>query len=423
MKQDSVDPIEQLKQAWKQEDAALFKQILDRHPELKQKINEPVAAFDSPLITQVRGRPMLDVLLEAGANINARSSWWAGGFGLLDNATPELARYAIERGAIVDAHSAARLGLLGELKELVAADPAMVNSRGGDGQTPLHFAGSVAVAEYLLDHGAGIDLLDVDHESTPAQYMVRDRQEVLQYLIQRGCKTDLLMASAIGDASLVKRHLEKAPECIRMRVNDEYFPMQNKRAGGTIYQWTLGFHVSAHEVAKQFGHQRVLDLLMQSSAPDIQLIEACWVGEEAKVKELLEKYPGLTADMKNLYARHVADAARNNNASAVHLMLAAGVPVDATGQHGATPLHWAAFHGNVKMIKAILAYKPPLETLDADFHGSPLGWAIHGSQEGWYCRSGKYAGAAELLLEAGAKRPEKISGSEPVQKVLRAHPE
>ena len=423
MNQDASDPVEQLKQAWKQEDAALFEQVLHRHPELKQRINEPVAAFDSPLITQVRGRQMLDVLLEAGANINARSSWWAGGFGLLDNATPELARYAIERGAIVDAHSAARLGLLGKLKELVAADPAMVNSRGGDGQTPLHFAGSVAVAEYLLDHGAGIDLLDVDHESTPAQYMVRDRQEVLHYLIQRGCRTDLLMASAIGDVSLVKKHLERNPDCIHMRVNNQYFPMQNKKAGGTIYQWTLGFHVSAHQVAKQFGHNSVLDLLMKRSPPDLKLIEACWMGDKAQVNALVKNRPDLISEMKNSYARHVADAARNNNTPAVHLMLAAGAPVDATGQHGATPLHWAAFHGNVEMIEAILAYKPPLEILDADFHGSPLGWAIHGSQEGWYCRSGNYAGAAELLLEAGAKRPEKISGSEPVQKVLRAHPE
>src|SRR5258705_6016247 len=108
MKQDSVDPIEQLKQAWKEADAAWFKQILDQHPKLKQRINEPVAAFDAPLITQVRDRAMLDVLLDAGADINARSRWWAGGFGLLDSASPELADYAIERGAILDVHSASR---------------------------------------------------------------------------------------------------------------------------------------------------------------------------------------------------------------------------------------------------------------------------------------------------------------------------
>ena len=57
--------------------------------------------------------------------------------------------------------------------------------------------------------GADIDARDVDHESTPAQYMVRDRQSVLRYLIERGCWTDLLMASAIGDSELARRHLEQ----------------------------------------------------------------------------------------------------------------------------------------------------------------------------------------------------------------------
>ena len=75
----------------------------------------------------------------------------------------------------------------------------MVNARGGDGQTPLHFASTVDIAAYLLDQGADIDARDVDHESTPAQYMIDDRQEIARYLIQRGCKTDILMAAALGD--------------------------------------------------------------------------------------------------------------------------------------------------------------------------------------------------------------------------------
>jgi len=125
--------------------------------------------------------------------------------------------------------------------------------------------------------------------------------------------------------------------------------------------------------------------------------------------------------MRTTHARHVADAARNNNAPALRLLLAAGLPVDVQGQHGATPLHWAAFHGNTEMIKFILPYKPPLERLDADFNATPLGWAMHGSEEGWYCRTGDYAGTVELLLRAGAKRPEKMKGSEPVQELLRSH--
>jgi hypothetical protein len=183
---------------------------------------------------------MLDVLLAAGADMNAKSSWWAGGFGLLHGASPELAAYAIRRGAFVDIHAAARLGLIDRVRELLDSDGTLVHARGGDGQTPLHFASTIDIAAYLLDQGAEIDARDVDHESTPAQYMIDDRQDVARYLIQRGCKTDILMAAALGDIGLIRRHLDEDPGCIRMRVSEEFFPMVRPRAGGTIYQWKLG---------------------------------------------------------------------------------------------------------------------------------------------------------------------------------------
>jgi len=69
---------------------------------------------------------------------------------------------------------------------MIAADPQAVHARGGDGQTALHRARTVEMAAYLLDHGADIDARDVDHESTPAQYLVRTRQDVVRFLVSRG---------------------------------------------------------------------------------------------------------------------------------------------------------------------------------------------------------------------------------------------
>src|SRR5882762_11591114 len=122
------DPIEQLKSAFHQDDAALFRALLERHPGIKAKINEPIGPFDSPAINHVRSREMLDVLLEAGADLNAKSRWWAGGFGLLHTADPGLCAYAIERGAVVDVHAAARLGMFEKLQELVSLDPGAVHA-------------------------------------------------------------------------------------------------------------------------------------------------------------------------------------------------------------------------------------------------------------------------------------------------------
>jgi ankyrin repeat protein len=417
---DQGDPAMLLHRAFQDDNANLVRNLLARHPEMKAKINQPVAeAFDSPPITLVKSREMLDVLLEAGADINAKSRWWAGGFGLLHSAAPELARYAVERGAVVDVHAAARLGDFKRLQQIVASQPESVHARGGDGQTPLHFAANVEIASFLLDHGAEIDARDVDHESTPAQYMIKSRQPVARYLVGRGCKTDILMAAALGDLALVKQHLAADPECVRMRVSEEYFPMVGGKAGGTIYQWELGWHVSAHQVAKQFGHREVFEWLMEHSPAEVQLVNAAWLGDAPLVRDLLRARPNLVAALSGSERKQLAHAARNNDTDAAALMIEAGWPVDVRSQHNATPLHWAAWHGNAKLVKLLLAKNPPLEDAQNDFNGTPMRWAIHGSENGWYCKSGDYASTVTALLAAGATRPERVDGTEPVRTVLR----
>jgi len=68
-----------------------------------------------------------------------------------------------------------------------------------------------------------------------------------------------------------------------------------------------------------------------------------------------------------------------------------------------------------------LRYNPPLELKDADFNGTPLGWAIHGSKNGWYCRTGNYPATVEALLKAGAKVPEKFEGTPAVKDVIQGY--
>ncbi len=412
---------EQFKLALRGNNAATVQDILERHPELKARINDPIGPFDSPAILGVRSPEMLDVLLAAGADLDKKSDWWAGGFGLLHVAAPELAAYAVRRGAFVDIHAAARRGMLDRVKELIASDAALVNARGGDGQTPLHFAATVDIAAYLLDRGAEIDARDVDHESTPAQYMIDDRQEIARYLVDRGCHTDILMVSALGDVDRVRGHLDRDPGAVRMRISEEFFPMINPKAGGTIYQWKLGWYLSPHRVALKFGHEDVYRLLLERTPPEVMLIEACWLDDESTLKALGADRSDLTRKLLAGDQCEVAHAARNNETRVVRAMLKAGLPVDARGQHRATPLHWAAFHGNTEMVEIILSFAPPLEATDADFNGTPLGWAIHGSKEGWHRQTGDYAGTVQALIAAGARLPKSPGGSEAVREVLRRH--
>ena len=55
----------------------------------------------------------------------------------------------------------------------------------------------------------------------------------------------------------------------------------------------------------------------------------------------------------------------------------------------------------VRSLQDLLRYDAPLEVKDADFGGTPLGWAIHGSENGWHAGTGDYAGTVEVLIAAG----------------------
>jgi ankyrin repeat protein len=413
-----ANPVQLIKEAFEANDAEGLRRLLSRHPHLKEFVNQPICPFDSPPINWVRSREMLDLLLDAGADINAKSRWWAGGFGILDSVEPSLASYAIERGAVITPHAAARLAMLDRLRDLISADPALVDARGGDGQTPLHFASTVEIARFLLENGADIDAQDIDHESTPAQYMVRDRQHVARFLVDRACKTDLLMAAALGDLERVRRHLNQDPDSIRMAVSERYFPKNNPRSGGHIYIWTLGQNKTPHAIARDFGHTDIFDLLMRQSPPELKFTQACALADQAAVAAMLQAHPELPRSLGDVDRQTLVNAAQDNNTPAVRLMLHAGWPVDARGRHGGTALHWAAFHGNAQMTRDILRHHPDLNDSRNDFHSTPLGWAIHGSEHGWHRKTGDYPATVQLLCEAGAAIPRELSGTEPVKAVL-----
>ena len=394
------------------DDAAAVARVLDADPGLKARLDEPLDGYSfgqTALMAAVhRGRrDTIDVLLRAGANVNQKSHWWAGPFHVLDSVPKEsgLASFLIERGAVPEIHHLVRLEMMDDVRRALDRDPAVVHARGGDGQLPLHFAQTVEMAGLLLERGADVNARDIDHESTAAQYMVRDRQVVAKFLVSRGSDTDILMASAFGDVDLARRLLDANPEAIGTTVSERWFAKKDPRAGGTIYTWTLGSHRGPHAIAHEFGHEEVFDVLMTRSPDALQLSVACEMGDDARVRRLLADRPDIVRRLPADDVRKLADAATNNNTAAVRLMLEAGWPVDARGQHNATALHWAGFHGNAEMARALIAHHAPVDTKGNDYDGTPLDWTIHGSLHGWHCRTGDYATTAQLLLDAGAQAP------------------
>jgi len=407
--------VDQFRKALHAGDTEAVRALLEAHEEVRAVVNAPISHFKSRPVARARKNlPMLDLLLAHGADLNLKSEWWAGGFGLLEEGiTADEAAPLIARGAVVDVFAAAHLGMFDRLRELVDADPSLVHARGGDGKTPLHCATTVPIAQYLLDHGAGIDARDVDHESTPAQYLVRDAPDVTRLLIARGAWLDIFIAVGLRDAALVERCLREDPEALDHRTwqgkytvaHDGQRPATREEIGdhrGDVYRWVFDHNVSAIDVAEALGYDEIVALLLARATPAQRLLAACAKGDRSSALALTADHPDLVTGLPRARMRLMADRAHANDTAAVTLMIDLGFDPLATGVDRWEPIRWAAYHGNAELVRLLLQHHPPLDVPDPTYGGTPLGQCLHGSLYGWHREKGDYATTVGLLLDAGS---------------------
>src|SRR5262245_40772958 len=272
--------VEQFLDALHARDVERVRALLEQDAEVRAAINTPIGGFGGrPIAIAKKHLPLFDLLLSYGADPNLKSEWGPGGFGLLEyDCTPAEAAPLIARGVVVDIFAAAHLGMFDRVKALVDSDASLVHARGGDGKTALHCATTVEIARYLLDHGAEIDVRDVDHESTPAQYLVREAPAVTRLLIERGASVDIFMAVGLRDAALVDRYLRDDPEALDHRTWHGKYHVGRGPSGaparaddgdsrGDIYRWVFGHNVSPLDVAASLGNAAILEQLLQKATP------------------------------------------------------------------------------------------------------------------------------------------------------------
>ena len=401
--------LNRMQDALQRRDADAVRRLLLLHASLRARINDPLFSFDSPAIVAFADdADIVDVLLEFRADPNRKSNWWAGGFHALYSATPASANKLIAAGAIVDACAAAHLDRVDLLSKLIAENPQRVHERGGDGQTPLHFATSRAVVDLLLDAGADIDARDVDHRSTPAQWMLEKKQgagryDVAQYLVERGATADIFLAAALGLSDAVQTMLAANRSLLDLRTGQGDYG-EKPPSSYQIYTWTIGDSRSPLDVAAQFDQQATLDVMLQFASPLQRLQLACRHGDETGARAVVRAHPDIIKSMSPADHRTLADAAWNGDARAVTLMLELGFDPRVTGHSAGTPLHLAAWEGSAEVVRALLRNPAARELLgirDAHYRATPLGWCCHGSMHGNPAH--EHAEVARLLLEAGAQ--------------------
>lgn len=300
------------------------KQLVAGNPELLQAYD--YSCFGATPITRIcfyENRAMLKTLLELGADVNRRSDWDMGPWSPLHSAVfmrnPELTNFLLDHGAELDAHTAAGLGRVDDLKRMLESSPAIVHEPGGDGCTPLHFADTNETAQLLMDHGADVHARCVDHYSTPVQYLADKRPHVARYLFSRGATADIFSAILADDQEVVARLIEECPGVFDQRINQETFPPGPQHDVHNIMTFSIG------------------------------------------------------GDSTPMHA-----AAKSNRVWAIDLLVSAGhCPNVRGGYDDATPLHLAAWNDQPEVIAALLKHGADINVRSGEIHNnSPAGWAI-----------------------------------------------
>jgi ankyrin repeat protein len=412
-------------------------QLLQANPELA---NAPIFAFGGRPVHHAKANAaMLDLLLSRGADINLKSDWPPGPWGVLEMADEQSAKFLIQRGAVVDVFAAAHLNQLDRLRALLEADPSLVHSRGGDGCLPLHFATSAEAMDLLLSRGAEIDARDVDHESTAAQWALPrppgqspdgslqfDRRlSRVRMLVDRGASVDVFMAAALNDVKILNKILDHDSAAGDRRVGDSGYALCPEGPGRHIYIYSLVEGKTPFQIATEFGSHECSRLLLAKSTPRQRFLAACTIGDEPQARETISQEPELIATLSPSERALLAGAAWAGSAPAVKLMLDLGFDPLAPGPDTGTPLHCAAWQGRREIVRMILSHERVLprrnelvNAIEPTHQSSPFGWCCHGSVN---CRNpaGDYPGVAEELLAAGAiPDPNRSPASDAVEEVI-----
>src|SRR4029079_907681 len=197
-----------------------------------------------------------------------------------------------------------------EVRRLLRARPRLVSSRGPDGATPLHFAGSPAVARTLLAAGANPRTRDRFHKSSPVEWTL-DRPTVAKVINAAAGSPTIFGAAALGDLATVRAMVRKNPRLVAARVGKD-------KAFGGEGDTPLG-------IAARHGRRGVVMFLLKSGA-------------------------SAATDPSPL-----PGAVHSRALDILRPPLGAGGDPNAFGPYGHAALHIAGIYGKIPMMKLLLS--------------------------------------------------------------------
>jgi ankyrin repeat protein len=182
---------------------------------------------------------------------------------------------------------------------------------------------------------------------------------------------------------------------------------------------------TAYALAVLEGQSEVAAMLADAKAdttltPTDEFVAACAQAGPAELEKLIASHPQFVVGPGS--ERLLPDLASVHRVVSVRALLAAGAPVDARGEWGATALHWACWKGYADIVNLLLDHHASLTINDEMFHASPVGWCMHGLHN---CdeKKGNYVETVRQLIARGADfaKSDLPTGNSEIDAILRDH--
>jgi len=378
--------------AIRERDLTKVQLLLDTSPELLEtgdaRSNQPIH-----WAVMTRQLDMIDALLARGADINAARFDGARPIHLTNGdytyrgwrdvpkditTTPgEVLDHLRARGAYIDINTAASIGDLERVTELLDRDPSLANRVSeyvtyyiGSG-APLRNAaarGHIDIVRLLLERGADPNLPEegiAPHGHALYSAVYNGHYEIAKLLLERGAYPNPPVESSADALS------------IALMNKDEKMAELLCSYGAARSVEILSYYGDIETAAAIFAVNPAL-----ADDPHA-LSQAAGNGHEAFVRLMLHHQPAL--------AKRVSGDAKTREMS--EFLFERGANPNNADWLGITPLHQCARSGNIEKAALFIDHGADLHARDEDICSTPLGWAA---------KSGKLQ-MVELLLERGAR--------------------
>ena len=274
----------------------------------------------------------------------------------------------------------------------------------GDNAYPLHFAvekNLVPIIQLLVEHGADTVGEGDYHElgvlgwATAWEYLRADR-ETVNYLLKHGARHNIFSAVAMGETETIRELVRRTPADLEKRMNGTlmrrmplHLAVMKRQPASLVTLLDLGANtesldeagLTALDQSALLGEAELARILLERGAK-VRLPAAIALHRTRDIERLLRRDPNALKP-GGRWARLIVRAAECASAAVMEALIAAGADVNVIDSPGTsidrtwgyTPLHSAAWHGNLGAIEVLMRHGAAVTVREERYHGTPAGWA------------------------------------------------